>query len=206
MDPELRSVLSRYSVVGIVLAASVIWAARYTTEAIAAQGGTSVDALAPQPPPTLTGSANAPASPSDAQAAAGQGADPPRAPSLAALLVTRDGTTRVDCAAACRLEAYCDLRDVPTCTAASCDGDLRRALASDLIFARADTCVQAAAAPCEESCARRGVCANNHTDNARCTDACLKQASRDPPRAYREARCVLETGCADLGRCTAPGP
>lgn len=202
MDPELRSVIVRYTWVAVVLAGSVVWAALYTTDRIRAQGGTSVDDLAPATAPGL--GINAPSS--AAAPTPGSPAAPgeePKAPSLASLLVTREGATRVACGPACRLEAYCGLRDAATCARSSCDGDLRRPHASDLTFARADTCVQAAAAPCEEACARRGTCSGSHGDDLRCIDACLKRADDEPARAYVSARCMLESACGDMGRCEA---
>lgn len=186
MDSELRSVIYRYSVVGIVLAGSVTWAVAYTTartDEAARNNATAAQARAAAAPQT------------------GADTESRRAPALSSLVVNRDGVERVACEPACRLEEYCDLRDLSSCLQSSCEGDLRKPASSDLAFARSETCAAAAAAPCEEACRKKGECAANHADDTRCTTACLGLVHENPARVFRESRCVLESRCSDLPLC-----
>jgi len=169
MDPELRSVMVRYSIVGLVLAGSTIWTVAYVQDITHENGA-----------PIVLGSDAGP-----------QQAPPPRekAPALTEMFV--DG--RVACAAACRLEAYCGLRAVDDCLRSSCDGNVRKPnVAGDTAFAKADDCKAAAAAPCEDACRRLGECHKDHGDDDKCTVQCKENPD------YRKERCVLEADSCDV--------
>jgi hypothetical protein len=205
VDPELRSVLKRYTFVAIVLAAAVVWTVVYTTDTALrapppevpappmppAPGETEADEIFAKPDPSMQRGAPPPPAPS-AEA---------KAPSLSSLLVTKDGARRIACGPACRLEAYCKLRDIDVCLSNSCDGDVRKLSRSDFELASASDCAQAAAAPCEEACWRKGECAGDHADDLRCTNACLTLVRQRPMAVFSESRCILESSCADLPLC-----
>ncbi len=175
LDPELVSVLKRYTVVGVVLAGAVIWTVLYVQDDAHANGA-----------PIVLGADAGPTDTPDAP--------PDKAPSLKEMFVG----DRVACEPACRLEAYCSLRSVDDCLRTSCDGALRIAVPSDTVFARADDCAAAAAAPCADACARRATCSETAAavDQARCVAACKEKPD------YRLSRCVIEaTTCDDVSRC-----
>lgn len=202
MDPELRSVLRRYLLVGIVLAASVAWAVIYTTMKTSAPATSPAPAQNGAPATTEAATAaKATAEATDEAARQPEKRAERKAPSLGALLVSKDGAQRVACEPACRLEEYCDLRDAASCLQTSCDGDVRKLSTSDFPFARAETCAAAAAAPCAEACWKKGECAGDHGDDTRCTNACLTLVTQRPAETFRESRCLIESRCTELPLC-----
>lgn len=175
MDLELRSVIVRYSFVGLVLASAAVWTVIYAS-----------DVKRPNGAPVIIGTDAGPvdAVPSE------------KAPALSEMFVEVDGERRVACAAACRLENYCGLRSVDDCLRSSCAADrrdARRPSTSDPAFARADDCNAAAAAVCAEACDRTGNCKHDHRGDQACAESCLKA----PQPRYRENRCVIEADTCD---------
>lgn len=121
------------------------------------------------------------------------------------LVVTEAGARRVSCPAACALEAKCGLRDRAACLSSSCDpktdNRVRILNRADFCVADAASCADAVVCTCEESCWRRGECAGDHADDARCASTCAKLATQTPTPIYVENRCVLESACADIAAC-----
>jgi len=181
VDSELRSVIYRYSVVAVVLLGALIWTVVYTDD----------KNIRKNVAPLVM----------DAGVADTSATGPTKAPSLTAMFVQKDGVEHVSCVAACRLEAYCELRTVDACLKASCIGDLRIGSTSDAIFARSEECPAAAVAPCEEACARQTSCdAAKNTDT--CVTACRSKAQGAPATGYQNARCAIESKtCDDVKRC-----
>jgi hypothetical protein len=194
VDPELRSVILRYSVVGLVLAGAVIWAVTYTT----AKTGVAKENGAPI---LLDEQKGESARQRETVTPEAKTASPELAPSISSLLVEKNGARRVACEPACRLEAYCGLRSVEQCLKTSCDGDVRKLSNSDFTFAQAEDCAAAAEAPCEEACWRRGECTGDHVDDKRCTASCKALVKQRPAETFVESRCILESACADLAAC-----
>jgi hypothetical protein len=175
MDPELRSVMVRYSIVGVVLAGSVIWTVAYVKDVTHENGA-----------PIVLGADAGPERPFAEKGPVAPSVD--KAPSLSEMFIG----DRVACGPACRLEAYCGLRAVDDCLRTSCDGNVRKpAVAGDAAFAKADDCRAAAAAPCADACARLGACHKDHGDDEKCALQC-----KDNPD-YRKERCVLEADTCD---------
>ena len=54
--------------------------------------------------------------------------------------------------------------------------------------------------PCIEACQKRASC-GGAADVARCATLCNADARETPAEALREARCMLEQGCAELASC-----
>jgi hypothetical protein len=180
VDQELREVATRYTIVGVVIAAAAIWTVWFVKDNGHENGA-----------PVVIGSDAGPAQSPDE-----------KAPSLASMFTTKNGAERVLCAPACKLEAYCSLRSVDECLKQSCDGDVRALNKSDFTFARADDCAAAAAASCAEGCFKRGECAGEHGGDARCTEACVTAVKLRPGAAYRASRCTIEAkSCVDVAGC-----
>ena len=197
MDPELKSVLRRYSIVALVLGGTVVWTVWYVRDNAHENVAPAVVATTPQEPPT-------PESELQAQPRSEEHEKKKLAPSIDSLIVREaSGARHVACAPACRFEEYCELRAVDECMKTSCDGANRVLSRSDFELVQADDCAVAAAAPCEEACWKKGECAGDHTTDKQCTDACKAMVKQLPAATFRESRCVIETKqCADLATCS----
>lgn len=58
------------------------------------------------------------------------------------------------------------------------------------------------AVPCVEACAKRAGCLGEDAAGAaRCATLCNARASSDGDAAFREARCLLDSTCAELSAC-----
>ena len=183
MDSELQKVIVRYTIVGVVISAAAIFTV-YTYQ----------DQRHPNGVPDVVGSDAGPGGSAEER--------PTTAPSVKSMFVEKNGVERVVCKQACRLEAYCSLRDVDDCMAASCDPadrDVRVDVKSDAVFAKADDCAAAALAPCADACRRKEACG---VVDDKCVAVCKLRAQQLPGDGYRSARCVIEAKtCADVGGC-----
>lgn len=203
MNRELRSLVIRYLLMSLVLAAAAVVAGHCATRP---KQSSAEAAPATTPVKDEAQPSQEPAAKENAQPDGGvktRSAVESQASRQEELVVERDGVSRVACKPMCRIEAQCGLRDEASCVKASCDGDVRVLSTSDFEIVRAGDCAQAALAPCNEACWRRGECSKDHGDDARCTDACLTLTRQQPVASYRESRCVLETPCAELALCGA---
>jgi hypothetical protein len=196
MDPELRSVIVRYLVVGLAMIAALVAANVWLNKP-----------SAPAPPPPVP-SAAAPESPKaeraePARPAAADGESKEGVSSKRVdPIVTYQGGTRVSCPAACEREAACGLRDLSACLERSCDGPVRKLSTSDFELVRSGNCAAVALSPCSEACWKKGECSKDHSGDSACTAACRSLVKQLPAETFREQRCVLESACADLPLCS----
>jgi hypothetical protein len=154
-------------------------------------------------PPPSTPTPDALPSAAERAGADAKPAPPASEPKKERVLQEDHGARRIGCDAACKLEVKCAFRTLAQCRAASCEPDrgYRKINRSDFCIAEAETCADMVLCTCDESCWRRGECAGDHGDDARCTAACRRIAEQRPIETYRENRCVLESPCSDLPAC-----
>lgn len=185
VDPELWDVIKRYTLVGVVLVAASIWTIYYTTDVT--QKANTAPALEARTAPEALDAGPA--------VEANGALDTERT-------VVRHGLLRVRCAAACELEASCNLRARDACMNESCDGDVRKLNKSDLAMTRvdvsgADHCTAIAETSCEEACWRQSECKDDHSGDDACTSACKALMRTKPAETWTQARCILETKSCD---------
>jgi hypothetical protein len=117
------------------------------------------------------------------------------------IVIEKNGVKRISCVGACALEAKCELRDEDACIRGSCEGDVRTANRSDFCFAQAESCADAVACTCNESCWKRGECAGDHGSDVNCEAACRTLLLQRPAAIYDENRCVIESACGAIAAC-----